>query len=249
MDIPTSTGRSHYLRELLILHQNFHMKNSFIGNLLHLSDPTLPIGGFSHSHGLETYVQLNIVHDTVSAELFIVENLKSNVKYNDASFVRLAFEAAATNNFSEIISLDQECTALKCAKEIRQASQKLGVRLIKIFRKHLDHEFISKYDIAIQENKASGHYCIVFGFYAFLLGIPLEETLYSYFYNTAVGLVTNSVKLIPLGQLDGQDIMFHLQPIITKLVTETLEVSGLIALLTLSCLSLQGRQRQFLHTF
>ena len=222
--ILTNTVTSHCLRRLLVLHQNFHMKNSFIGNLLHLSDPILPIGGFSHSHGLETYVQLNIVHDSISAELFIVENLKSNVKYNDASFVRLAYEAATTNNYSEIISLDQECTALKCAKEIRQASQKLGVRLVKIFRRHQDHELISKYDIAIQENKASGHYCIAFGLYAFLLGIPLEETLYSYYYNTAVGLVTNSVKLVPLGQLDGQDIMFHLQPIITRLVTETLEV-------------------------
>ena len=107
------------------------MKNSFIGNLLHLSDPTLPIGGFSHSHGLETYVQLNIVHDIASTESFIVENLKSNVKYNDASFVQLAYKAADANDLDEIILLDQECTALKSAKEIRQASQKLGISLLK----------------------------------------------------------------------------------------------------------------------
>ena len=101
------------------------MKNSFIGSLLHLSDPTLPIGGFSHSDGLETYVQLNIVHDVASAELFIVENLKSNIKYNDASFVQLAYKAASTSNLDEIISLDQECTALKSAKEIIHLFQDL----------------------------------------------------------------------------------------------------------------------------
>jgi len=112
------------------------MKNNFIGSLLHLSDPTLPIGGFSHSHGLETYVQLNIVHDIATAESFIIENLKSNIKYNDASFVRLAYEAAASNDLNEIILLDQECTALKSAKEIRLASQKLGIRLIKIFKRY-----------------------------------------------------------------------------------------------------------------
>ena len=33
------------------------MKNTFLGKLLHLADPTLPIGGFTHSNGLETYVQ------------------------------------------------------------------------------------------------------------------------------------------------------------------------------------------------
>ena len=200
------------------------MKNSFIGSLLHLSDPTLPIGGFSHSHGLETYVQLNIVHDIATTELFIVENLKSNVKYNDASFVKLAYKAATANDLDEIILLDQECTALKSAKEIRQASQKLGIRLIKIFRRYIDHELILKYDTKIKKGMASGHYCVTFGIYASLLGIPLEETLYSYYYNTAIGLVTNSVKLVPLGQLDGQDIMFRLQPVMERLVSETLEI-------------------------
>ncbi len=224
------------------------MKNNFIASLLHLSDPTLPIGGFSHSHGLETYVQLNIVHDTESAEQFIIENLKSNVKYNDASFVRLAYEAANRNNFNEIISLDQECTALKCAKEIRQASQKLGVRLIKIFKRQQDHELMYKYHTSIIKNETSGHYCIAFGLCAFLLCIPLEETLYSYYYNTAVSLVTNSVKLIPLGQLDGQDIMFKLQPIITKLVTETLNVDrSLVGLLDIG-LDMRCMQHERLYS-
>ena len=230
------------------MHQNTQMKNSFIGSLLHLSDPTLPIGGFSHSHGLETYVQLNIVHDVASTELFIVENLKSNVKYNDASFVQLAYKAAAANDLDEIILLDQECTALKSAKEIRQASQKLGIRLIKIFKRHKDHELISKYDVAIKKNIASGHYCIAFGIYAFLLGIPLEETLYSYYYNTAIGLVTNSVKLVPLGQSDGQDIMFRLQPVMERLVSETLKTDrSLVGMLDIG-LDIRCMQHEHLYS-
>ena len=224
------------------------MKNSFIGNLLHLSDPTLPIGGFSHSHGLETYVQLNIVHDVASTELFIVENLKSNVKYNDASFVQLAYKAASSNNSDEIILLDQECTALKSAKEIRLASQKLGIRLIKIFKRHKDYELISKYDVAINNKVASGHYCIAFGIYAFLLGIPLEDTLYSYYYNTAIGLVTNSVKLVPLGQLDGQDIMFRLQPVMERLVSETLNIDRSLVGMLDTGLDIRCMQHEHLYS-
>jgi urease accessory protein len=33
------------------------------------------------------------------------------------------------------MDLDNECNAIKCPKEIRQASQKLGLRLIKIFKR------------------------------------------------------------------------------------------------------------------
>jgi len=174
--------------------------------------------------------------------------LKSNVKYNDASFVQLAYKAAAANDLDEIILLDQECTALKSAKEIRQASQKLGIRLIKIFKRQKDHELVSTYDVAIKKNTASGHYCIAFGIYAFLLGIPLEETLYSYYYNTAIGLVTNSVKLVPLGQSDGQEIMFRLQPVMERLVSETLKTDrSLVGMLDIG-LDIRCMQHEHLYS-
>ena len=47
--------------------------------------------------------------------------------------------------------------------------------------------------------------------------------LTGFYYNTAVGFVTNSVKLIPLGQQDGQELLFSLHPIIDKLVEESMQ--------------------------
>ena len=41
--------------------------NKALISLLHLTDPNLPIGGFSHSAGLETYVQQGLVKDKLSA--------------------------------------------------------------------------------------------------------------------------------------------------------------------------------------
>ena len=48
--------------------------NSSLLSLLHLSDPALPIGGFSHSAGLETYVQKELLHDNESAKEFYYAN-------------------------------------------------------------------------------------------------------------------------------------------------------------------------------
>jgi urease accessory protein len=213
-----------FLPESLVWLPNNSMKNHYLSSLLHLSDPTLPIGGFSHSNGLETYVQLGIVHDAASSESFIRIMLAHNIKYNDAAFVRLTYQAAASGNLHEIIDLDQECTALKSPKEIRQASTKLGVRLLKIFIRHTEHQLARKYEKAIQDNEAAGHHCIAFGLYALLMRIPAEDALLAFYYNAAVGMVTNSVKLIPLGQLDGQDILFRMHPLLQQLVQETLEL-------------------------
>ncbi len=196
----------------------------YLGSLLHLSDPTLPIGGYAHSNGLETYVQLGLVHDVASAETFARNMLKNNIRYNDAAFVCLAYEETSGKNLQEILKLDEECAALKAPKEIRQASQKLGIRLIKIFRRQEDFPLAQAYENAINNKEAEGNYCIAFGMYASLLQIPLHEALYAYYYSASVGMVTNSVKLIPLGQLDGQDIIFRLQPLIKDLVQSTIQL-------------------------
>src|SRR5436190_18721714 len=155
----------------------------YLGSLLHLSDPTLPIGGYSHSNGLETYRQLEIVKDVASTELFVRNMLVNNLRYNDAAFVSLAYKATTGDDLDELIQLDDECSALKAPREIKQASLKLGVRLLKIFRRHKSHEFLQLYETALADKRASGHYCIVYGILAALMEIPIKEALYAFYYN------------------------------------------------------------------
>jgi len=197
--------------------------NNALLSLLHLTDPTLPIGGFSHSAGLETYVQNGIVKNAETAKEFITEMLTRNLQYTDAAFVSLAYDAAQSNDIEKIFELDDECTAVKLPSEMRQASNKLGIRLMKIFQPIYKSEMADKYKEAIRTNIAMGHYCIVFGIYAQALGINKEDALHGFYYNAAVGFVTNSVKLIPLGQQDGQQILFSLQSLIKDLVKNTME--------------------------
>ena len=196
--------------------------NTTLLSLLQLSDPTLPIGGYAHSSGLETYVQQGTVNNASNAKNFVTEMLSRNLQYTDAAFVSLAYDAAQQQDFTKIIALDIECSAVKLPFEMRQASQKLGIRLIKIFQPVCTNETADHYRTAIQLKKAAGHYCIVFGLYAVALGIDKKDALTGFYYNAAVGFVTNSVKLIPLGQQDGQELLFSLQPLIQQLAENTM---------------------------
>ena len=85
-----------------------------LGALLHLVDPTLPIGGFNHSNGLETFVQQGVVFDeTKPRKNMCKPSFLQNWVYNDGAYLSLAFEAMATNDFDRLSELDHSLSATK----------------------------------------------------------------------------------------------------------------------------------------
>ena len=69
--------------------------------LLQLNDATFPIGSYTFSWGLETFVQQGIIHDSKSAEVFIGSELSGSFLYSDLLAVRLAWEASGVCNAGE----------------------------------------------------------------------------------------------------------------------------------------------------
>ena len=194
-----------------------------LGALLHLVDPTLPIGGFNHSNGLETFVQQGVVSTKATLEEYVQNQLLQNWIYNDGAYLSLAFDAMNEGNFDRLCELDWQLSATKVARESREGSFKLGVRLLKIFIRYETHTLLIAYQQAIVEKRVQGYFPIVFAMVAQAMGLSKADTLYAFYYNAAVGTITNGVKLIPLSQMDGQDILFDLRSALLQAVELSLE--------------------------
>ena len=159
------------------------MYSTSLLHLLHLCDPSLPVGGFSHSAGLETYVQERIITNKKTAKEFVSQQLSQNICYTDAAFVSRAYDAARSHDFQTILVLDETCTAVKLPKEIRFASNILGTRLLKIFENNKAYVLPNNYKVAISHQQAFGHYCIAWGLLAQALNIDKEEALTGFYLN------------------------------------------------------------------
>lgn len=193
-----------------------------LGALLHLVDPTLPIGGFNHSNGLETFVQQGKVNSKATLEQYVQTQLSQNWIYNDGAYLSLAFDAMQAGDLARLIQLDQQLGASKIARESREGSYKLGVRLLKIFSRYEQNETLTAFGQAISSQQCKGFFPIVFAVVAQAMQLDKAETLYAFYYNSAVGAVTNGVKLVPLSQMDGQDILFALRQPIAQAVENSL---------------------------
>ena len=67
-----------------------HNKNDFL--LLQINDALFPIGGYSHSYGLETYIQKDIIKNADDAALYIEEKLSNSLFYTELLSVKLAYK-------------------------------------------------------------------------------------------------------------------------------------------------------------
>lgn len=177
--------------------------------LLQVNDALFPIGGYSHSQGLETYIQKGIVRDEKTAEEYILHKLKWNLAYTELLAVRLAYEAAAGGMLDAILELETILEASRLPAEQRDASKKMGSRFAKTIEKlELDAVQGDIFDDYVKSRRGKViNHCIVYGVFCGALGVGLDETLSHYLYAQTSAMVTNCVKSIPLSQTSGQKLL------------------------------------------
>ena len=193
--------------------------------LLQVNDALFPIGGYSHSQGLETYIQRGIVHDVDTAREYITHKIKWNLAYTELLAARLAYEAAEKKDLKELLYLEELLEASRIPMEQREAARKMGSRFAKTIEKlHAEtmpmknREIFEAY-LDARKGKAVSH-CIVYGVFCAALGIEEEETLYHYLYAQTSAMVTNCVKTIPLSQSAGQQLLSGCYPEFAEILEE-----------------------------
>ncbi|MDR2670734.1 MAG: urease accessory protein UreF [Oscillospiraceae bacterium] len=174
--------------------------------LLQINDAAFPIGAYAHSYGLETYIQEGLVQNARDAADYLERNLKASFLYTELLAAKLAHEAASRRDVAELVRLEEILFAGKVPCEIRQASQKLGVRFVKTAGLLLASDTVfSEYAAAHADAKTA--HAVAYGVFTAAAGLCAADSLAAFLYAQAAAMVTCCVKTIPLSQTDGQRML------------------------------------------
>ncbi|MFC4401935.1 urease accessory protein UreF [Gracilibacillus xinjiangensis] len=175
--------------------------------LMHIHDSAFPIGTYTHSFGMETYIQEDKLRTKEDLFQFCLNYMKENIGYTDGIFAKLAYEKVSANNWDDLLKLEQICHASKNAEETREASMMIGKQFIKAILPVSHSPSLIKWQ---EEAGVYSHFPIVYTLYAHDMGFDVYTTILTYIYSSTVGLVHNAVRAIPLGQKAGIEIIHRL---------------------------------------
>lgn len=192
--------------------------NRFL-SLLQFADGLFPAGAYAHSFGLEYLVQSVDVRDAAGVEAFMRAYLEGCAAPTDAVALVCARRVSATANGSlaPCLALDRMLDAMKAPSELRDASRQMGRQTLRVATHIPCHSSLAEFCKCVADEITPGHHAIVFGMIGGILQWSALEMTGAYLYSTSAALVGAALRLLPLGQLAGQRILWNVGPLIAAL--------------------------------
>jgi urease accessory protein len=199
--------------------------NPFL-SLLQFSDGLFPAGAYAHSFGLEACVQAEEVRDARGVEDFLRAYLEGCAAPTDSVAVVCARRAAAASHLDACLALDETLDVMKTPGELRDASRQMGRQTLRAATHLPCHPLLDEFAKFVSAESTPGHHAVIFGMIGGALECDALDMTSAYLYSTGAAFVGAALRLLPLGQLAGQRILWNVQPLIARLAAEAQNKTG-----------------------
>ncbi len=193
-------------------------------------DSFFPSGGYAYSSGLEAAVQGGAVRDSAQLARYVEDLLRGGIGRREAVAVAVAHKASMTGKFQPALTIDSGLEAMKMGRESRLASRQMGRQIIKVSAEQIhDNRLLRDFRTAIEEGRTPGHFPVSIGMTLAACGWSRQDTVAAYLYQTAQGFVSAAMKLLPVGQQEGQQLLAQWGPLIADFSRTAKPQAGLVS--------------------
>jgi urease accessory protein len=174
--------------------------------LMQWLSPGYPVGAFAYSHGLEQAVATGNVSDAASFQDWLTDILRFGSGRSDAILLHTAYRAETSDRIAE---LDALAEALAPSSERRMETTLQGAAF-------------ARTTAAIWGSDAAPRaFPVAIGAAARAQGLDAQLTAAAYLHGFAANLTSAAIRLIPLGQTEGQAALAALTPLCQDIACET----------------------------
>lgn len=170
--------------------------------------PAFPIGAFSFSHGLEWLVETGEVADGSGFRRWIDTILRHGAGRTDLILMASAWRAKTA---AELQDIDAEARALAPSAE----------RLVETVEQGAS--FVRTVNMVWATDLPPLCYPVAIGAAARACDLPLEPMARMYLHALVSNLTSAAIRLVPLGQTEGQAIILELAPVCEGLCASELD--------------------------
>ncbi|MFK7743634.1 MAG: urease accessory protein UreF [Roseobacter sp.] len=158
--------------------------------------PAFPVGAFAYSHGLEQVIDRGDLQDASQLEQWLNDILDYGSGQSDVILLAAAYNATP----QELAEVTQTARAFCASSERLTETQDQGAAFARTVDAIWDTEIgPCPYPVAVGRAAAAKN-------------LPLDMTAEVYLHAIVANLVSVAVRLVPLGQTEGQAVLARLGP-------------------------------------
>ncbi len=172
--------------------------------LMQLVSPALPIGGFTYSQSLEWAVEIGWVNDTDSLSDWLIGLIDDGLAYLDLPILLRLYSACEQHDPERIAYWGRLLYAARETRELRAEEMNRARALVTLLR-DLDVAGVTAWRESLLHCQAAP-----FALAAIHWQIPKRACLLGYAWSWVENQVAAAMKLVPLGQTAGQQILLAL---------------------------------------
>ncbi|CAO3374951.1 Urease accessory protein UreF [Azospirillum argentinense] len=182
--------------------------------LLAWLSPSFPVGGFSYSHGIEAAVEQGLVRDRDTLARWMDGILRHGAGRTDGMLFVAAHRAVLAGDEAGFAWAVERADAMRASAETALESRAQGQAFLIAVRAAWPLEGMERWDRVIAGGGRPVAYAVAVALAAALIGVPEGPALSAYLHAFAANLVSAGVRLVPLGQTDGQKALAALDSVV-----------------------------------
>jgi len=166
--------------------------------------PAFPVGSYGYSHALEWAVEAGYVLDRSTLVDWLEATLCYGSVRNEAIFFRVAWRSTIDDDRARLFEVAEVAAACRGTAEFALESSQQGAACLTVLRQVWPDRILVWLSDMLRERRIQPSLAVVLGVCSARQGIPAGLAVPAFLQSYLANLVTAGVRLIPLGQTEGQ---------------------------------------------